>query len=222
MTTTTTRDETPLPGPPPGPTGKLRATISLVRSPLSYYRELFELHGDSVKVPALNGTIVLTATPEGAKQILSSPPDTFDPFGVDALENVIGPASMRLFPIIPDVIRILAKPMTLLGHRIPAGHGVGIATTVMHHDSEHYEDPMSFRPSRFVGERPPKWAYFPFGGGHRRCVGAAFASFELALMIAETLRTREITLEEPEPLEPVRRNLTMAPPTGVRARLRRR
>lgn len=123
---------------------------------------------------------------------------------------------LRLFPIIPDFIRELTQPMQFRGLEIPAGHCVGVASTVMHHDPDIYDEPMQFRPSRFLDEIPPKWAYFPFGAGHRRCVGAAFAEFQIGLVLSRLLSRHEFELREPEQLYPVRRNVTMAPPTGVR------
>ena len=62
----------------------------------------------------------------------------------------------------------------------------------------------------------------PFGGGPRRCVGAAFALFEMKLVLATILRELELELELQGPPTPVRRNLTMAPKGGVRMRVRRR
>ena len=128
--------------------------------------------------------------------------------------------TLRLHPVLPDFLRYLERPMVLLGHEIPAGHSVAIATTVMHHDPEIYEDPMRFRPARFLDSSPPKWAYFPFGGGHRRCIGAAFASFEMSIALAEILRHMELELMEDAPVPSVRRNITMGPETGVRMRVK--
>ena len=127
--------------------------------------------------------------------------------------------TLRLFPIIPDFLRTLNAPMELMGRTVEAGKTVAIATTVMHHDPEIYPDPMRFDPSRWVTENPPKWAYFPFGGGHRRCVGAAFAEFEIGIVLATLLRTLELELVDRATLYPERRNVTLSPPGGVKMRV---
>ncbi len=131
--------------------------------------------------------------------------------------KAVGTETLRIFPVIPDFVRQLREPFELLGHTIPAGSCVGVATMLMHHNPEWYPEPMEFRPERFVDSNPDKWAYFPFGGGHRRCVGAALANFELALVTATIVQETELELLDSD-LLPVRKGITLAPPTGVRVR----
>lgn len=120
--------------------------------------------------------------------------------------------TLRLHPIVPDVVRILREPMQLGDYRLPAGMGVGAATCLVHDDPEHYPQPYTFDPERFVDQRYRPYVFMPFGGGHRRCIGAAFASFEMAQVHAAILRSGTF---EPRDVLPVRRNITMGPSTGV-------
>ncbi len=127
--------------------------------------------------------------------------------------------SLRLYPIIPDFVRELVEPMEFRGREVPAGDCVGVMSTVLHHAPDIYPDPMRFDPSRWVEEQPPKWAYFPFGAGHRRCVGAAFAEFEIALVVATIVSRLDLELTDPSTVRSVRRNVTMAPSNGVPMRV---
>ena len=77
----------------------------------------------------------------------------------------------------------------------------------------------SFRPERFLERKYGPGEYLPFGGGHRRCIGAAFAMNEILLVLASLLSRYELELAEPRPLATVRRNLTLAPEAGVPMRL---
>ena len=129
--------------------------------------------------------------------------------------------ALRLFPVLPDIGRLLLEPFPIKGGRyhVPAGYNLGIAISMMHHDPANYADPMTFDPARFLDESPPKWAYFPFGGGHRRCVGAAFASFEIGIVLARLTSRARFESQEPTGLYPKRRNIIMAPPTPIHMKL---
>lgn len=127
--------------------------------------------------------------------------------------------TLRLFPIVPDVLRVLKAPMKLGEHEVEAGQLVGVAICSVHHDAELYPEPMAFRPERFLERKYKPWEYMPFGGGHRRCIGAAFASFELAIVLATWLNMASFELLDEE-VRPKRRNVTLGPETGVRMRLK--
>ena len=129
--------------------------------------------------------------------------------------------ALRLFPVLPGIGRLLLEPLSIKAGRytVPEGYNLGIATTMRHHDPAIYPDPMTFDPTRFLDSSPPKWAYFPFGGGHRRCVGAAFASFEIGIVLARLTSRARFESQEPSGLYPKRRNIVMAPPTPVHMKL---
>ncbi|NJQ00423.1 cytochrome P450 [Streptomyces zingiberis] len=116
---------------------------------------------------------------------------------------------LRLFT--PGVLtgRTAREEITFVGHRIPAGTRLLHSAYVTHRLPRVWDEPLEFRPDRWnparAGHRPPHpYAYIPFGGGYRRCVGAAFAELELRALVAELVRCTE--------LAPVRRTVR---PTGV-------
>lgn len=114
--------------------------------------------------------------------------------------------SMRLYPPVFGVLREPINDDEIGGYRIPAGSTVAMNQIVVHHDSRFFEDPQAFHPRRWTPEfeeQLPQFAYFPFGGGPRRCIGERFAMLEATLVVAtiaqqyrlELLSDRELTLK---------------------------
>jgi cytochrome P450 len=129
--------------------------------------------------------------------------------------------TLRLHPIVADVTRRLLAPLKLGRWVVPAGAGVGVAISRLHSNPRLYPRPAEFRARRFEGVKATPFEYAPFGGGARRCLGAAFATYEMKLVLATLLSTFELELVDRE-VGPYRRNLTMAPRGGVRMRVKRR
>jgi cytochrome P450 len=129
--------------------------------------------------------------------------------------------TLRLHPIVPDVARRLRAPMTLGRYALPAKTGVGVTTRALHANPELYPKPNEFVARRFLGTKPPLFGYAPFGGGSRRCLGAAFATYEMKLVLATLLASFDLTLLDRNAV-PFRRNLTMGPRGGIRMRVDRR
>ena len=130
--------------------------------------------------------------------------------------------TLRLNPIVPEVLRVVRKPFELGGFQVPIGHGVAAASCLTHYDHEVFDEPESFNPQRFLDQNYSPSQYYPFGGGNRRCVGAAFASYELAIALGTILQSYELELLDRNEVVPVRRNITMGPSTGVQLRVRHR
>ena len=130
--------------------------------------------------------------------------------------------TLRLYPIAPDVPRMLAGPLEVGGYLLQPPVGVAVSTTALHRREELYPEPDKFRPERFLERRFSAFEYTPFGGGFRRCIGAAFATYELKLVLAAFVRGAELELAEPGEVKPQRRNLVVGPGSGVRMRLVRR
>jgi cytochrome P450 len=128
--------------------------------------------------------------------------------------------SLRLRPIVSDVLRTLEKPFEYGGYQLPAGVGVAVAIEEIHADPSIYPDPDTFRPERFLEKKPGPFEFLPFGGGHRRCIGAAFSDYEARLVLG-TLAAR-LDLQPLGLDRRVRRNVTMGPERGVPVRVVRR
>lgn len=135
--------------------------------------------------------------------------------------------SMRLYPPVWVVSRVAAEDTEVGGYRVPKGAELAASQWVVHRDGRFYEDPLEFRPERWLeGEVPlekriPRYAYFPFGGGPRQCVGNAFAMMEAVLVLAAV--ARRFRLEVPSDLRlKLKPSITIRPENGLPARLRAR
>jgi cytochrome P450 len=130
--------------------------------------------------------------------------------------------TLRLHPILSEVMRILAVDREIGGFEVPAGAGFCASISLAHMNPETFPDPRAFRPDRFLERKFTPFEYLPFGGGARRCLGASFALHELALALATILMELDLELLEPEPPVTHRRNVTLAPKGGVPMRVRER
>jgi cytochrome P450 family 110 len=130
--------------------------------------------------------------------------------------------TLRLHPVVEVVFRVLRKPWTFAGYELAAGVTIAPAVTLVHRRPDLYPEPERFEPERFLARKPKPHEYLPFGGGHRRCIGAAFSHFESRVAIGTMLREFEFELLEPGEVEVIRRSVTLGPKSGVRMRLVRR
>jgi cytochrome P450 len=93
--------------------------------------------------------------------------------------------TLRLRPPIALVARVLKAPLTVAGHALPAGATVAPSPLLIHRDRSIYPEPGAFRPDRFLAAKPGAYSWIPFGGGVRRCIGAAFAQMEARVVLEE-------------------------------------
>jgi len=128
-------------------------------------------------------------------EVLGDRPATFgDLPDLEYTERVLQEA-MRLYPPVPQITRETTEPVTLGEYSIPAGATVSPSQWAIHRDGRCWDDPMAFRPERFAGEDDrPAFAYFPFGGGPRRCIGQQFAMVEGKLILATLARRYHLEL----------------------------
>jgi cytochrome P450 family 110 len=126
--------------------------------------------------------------------------------------------TLRMRPVTPDPVRVLSKPAAFGEWRLPAKMAIAPAPTLLHHDPELWPEPERFSPDRFCGVRPSPFVYIPFGGGGRRCLGATFARFEVAIVLATLLREYEFELLDHE-VAWGRGLATLQPLGGVRMRV---
>jgi len=132
--------------------------------------------------------------------------------------------SLRLYPAAWGMARLVVEDHEIAGYPLTKGMGVAMAQWVVHRDPRWYDAPEEFRPERWEGDlikRLPRFAYFPFGGGPRQCIGNAFAVMEATLILATTARKFRLRLAPGHPVVPLA-SITLRPRHGVRVILESR
>ena len=119
--------------------------------------------------------------------------------------------TLRLRPVIVIVIRKLTEPVELGGYELPAGVSVVPSIHLLHRNPEIYPEPDAFLPERFLDNPPGTYTWIPFGGGIRRCLGAAFAQFEMQVVLRELVRRHAIRPANPASERNFRRAITETP-----------
>jgi cytochrome P450 len=139
-----------------------------------------------------------------------------DQEGSDYLDAVIK-ETLRIRPVVPFVGRQLREETELGGYELPAGTVVMPAIYLTHTRPDVYPQPHEFRPERFLDGGPDTFGWIPFGGGTRRCIGAAFAEFEMRVVLSTILRRAILRPASGKPERMVRRNVTLSPRGGTPA-----
>lgn len=129
---------------------------------------------------------------------------------------------LRIRPVAPVVGRFTVRPFTIAGYELPAGVMLAPAVHLAHRRAPAFPDPDRFDPERFLRARPSPSEWLPFGGGNRRCIGAAFATYEMKMVLAQLLTRASLEVAPDYKLRTVRRGITLAPAEGVRVLLRAR
>ena len=131
--------------------------------------------------------------------------------------------TLRCHPILPEFFRkVVADDCDFRGHLLPKGTCLAGNILMIHRDPELYPDPLTFRPERFLEHQYAPHEFLTFGGGHRRCIGAMFATQEIKLVLASMLPHVELESALGRRPETVRRNGTLAPEAGVPVRVKAR
>jgi cytochrome P450 len=138
--------------------------------------------------------------------------------GDEYLRAVIAEA-LRLRPVVPLAGRRLQSELRVNGHLLPVGTDVTPAIWLAHTNPDVYPGPLEFRPERFLDGAPEPYAWIPFGGGVRRCLGAAFAEFEMRIVLREVLLRCDLELASSRPERIARRNITFSPKRGTRVKV---
>jgi cytochrome P450 len=123
--------------------------------------------------------------------------------------------TLRARPVIVDVARKLTAPASIGGYELPAGTFVMPAIAAMHYREDLFPNPEEFRPERFLDGKPDTYVWIPFGGGVRRCIGAAFAEYEMRIVLRAILERAELSAPDPKPEKVKVRNITLAPGKGT-------
>jgi cytochrome P450 family 135 len=130
--------------------------------------------------------------------------------------------TMRLRPVFPITARLATEPFDLSGLTIPAGTLVVPHITLVHRRPDLYPDPLAFRPERFLGTRAGTYTWIPFGGGPRRCIGAAFSLLETRIVLRTILRHAQLTPSHKRSERVARHTITIVPARGGTITLSRR
>jgi cytochrome P450 family 135 len=124
--------------------------------------------------------------------------------------------TLRIRPVVALVDRRVRQAVRIGGHTIPAGVVVCPNIYLAQRRPDLYQDPAAFRPDRFVGQTPPVFGWFPFGGGIRRCLGANFATFEMRIVLPEVLQAVTLRPASRRPARVRREAVTFVPHDGAR------
>ncbi len=151
------------------------------------------------------------------------PPEVADLARLPYCEQVVR-ESLRLYPPAYGFGRVAIHDCEVGGFRVPRGTTVIVSQWVTHRDGRFFDEPLAFRPERWSDElarRLPRYAYFPFGGGPRVCIGSGFALQEAALVLATIVPRFRFDLVPDHPVVPLP-VVTLRPRHGILASLRQR
>jgi cytochrome P450 len=135
--------------------------------------------------------------------------------GDDRHLDAVAFEALRLRPVVPSVGRALGVPGTYGGFELEVGTPVLLSNYLLQTRPDLYPDPYEFRPERFAESRPETYQWMPFGGGVRRCLGAAFAELEMRVVLREVLSRTDLRAGEPAPARPRPAGVTLVPEGGV-------
>lgn len=129
---------------------------------------------------------------------------------------------LRLQPVVPIVVREARVDTEIAGRPIKKGSLIAPCAYLTHRRPELYPEPESFRPERFLDKKVDPYEWMPFGGGIRRCVGMAFAQYEMAIVLGTVMSAAELSAAPGPAARVMRRSITFAPSNGTRLVLRSR
>jgi cytochrome P450 len=161
-------------------------------------------------------------------ELLYRSPEALERATADAREgdgaylDAVATESMRLRPVVPFTGRMLLQPAELGGYELPAKTTILASIWLAHTREATFPDPYAFRPERFLDGGAETYSWIPFGGGTRRCLGAAFAQMEMRVALQTLLRRAVLAPASDRPEKVVRRNVTLAPSRGTPSVLRER
>jgi cytochrome P450 len=157
---------------------------------------------------------LLLRHPEALQRLRASAAD-----GDDSYAAAVGKETLRMRPVIDAAERTLTRPRTIGGWDLPPGINVYPAIALVHHRPDLYPEPDAFRPERFVDEEAESYSWLPFGGGIRRCIGAALAQTEMTEVLSVIAARVELEPLRDEPDPVVLSGITVAPKHGVPVRV---
>jgi cytochrome P450 len=128
--------------------------------------------------------------------------------------------TVRLHPILSECARVPMEPVQIGGRTVQPGQALVVSIVSIHHDPATYPEPDTFRPERFLERKYNIYEFLPFGGGHRRCMGAGLAEYTIRLALAEAVRNWDFETAGVD--KDIRHDLAMGPKHGVPLRIIKR
>ncbi|WNZ21695.1 cytochrome P450 [Leptolyngbya sp. NK1-12] len=184
------------------------------------------LAGHDSSAATLSWTLyMLHASPTAKNKLLNELASVDDPTAITRLPylNAVCSEALRLRSAGPTVaVRVTNQPVKITGYELPANTVILPCQYLTHHREDIYPNPRQFQPERFLERQYSPYEYYPFGGNNRRCIGAAFAGFEMKLVLATILKRYLLELAEKPPISAVRRGVNISPKGGVRMRVLQR
>ncbi|SRR5579883_1424708 len=130
--------------------------------------------------------------------------------------NAVCSETLLLYPVAMLALnRVVKSPLGMMGYQLDPGTLVVPCIYLTHHREDLYPQAKQFKPERFLERQFSPYEYLPFGGGNRRCIGMAFALFEMKMVLATVLSTWRMELADTKPLKPVRKGALLGPQQGV-------
>ncbi|WP_017653752.1 cytochrome P450 [Fortiea contorta] len=130
--------------------------------------------------------------------------------------NAVCCETLRLYPVAMLVLsRLVKSPLEIMGYELSPGTLVIPCVYLTHHREDLYPNSKHFRPERFLERQFTTSEFLPFGGGNRRCIGMAFALFEMKLVLATVLSRWEMQVAEDKPVQPARKGALLGPKGGI-------
>ncbi|MEH2193199.1 MAG: cytochrome P450 [Nostoc sp.] len=131
--------------------------------------------------------------------------------------NAVCSETLRLYPVAMSALsRLVKSPLQIGQYNFEPGTILIPSIYLTHHREDLYPESKQFKPERFLERQFSPSEYLPFGGGNRRCIGMAFALFEMKLVLATVLSRWQMELADSKPVKPVRKGLLFSPGGGVK------
>lgn len=165
--------------------------------------------------------------PKVREKLLTELANISNPSDIKALNqlpyfNAVCNETLRIYPVtLMTSPRITKSTLEIGNHQYPPETIFAPCVYLLHHREDLYPHSQQFRPERFLEREFTPYEFIPFGGGSRRCIGDAFASMEMKIVIATVLKNYQLTLINTKPVKPVRRGVTLAPAKSIKMRIDR-
>jgi cytochrome P450 len=157
-------------------------------------------------------------------EVLPDRPPTFGDLPRLAYAERVVTEALRLYPTVWLLGREAIEPTEVGGHPIAPGTTIYMSQWIIHHDPRWFDDPLTYNPDRWadgLAKKIPRYAYFPFGGGPRICIGNAFSMMETTLLLATIARQFRPRVVHPEKVVPLP-TMTLRPRDGIEVKLEAR